>query len=182
MSASRGALGAALIKNDDSAYALLGSPDGLRIGDVTYRPRTWQVADPLTVSKGLGSSSRDRTTERVLSEIETRTVPVSLEEVRVEPEPITDGNAGNAVDAPSLSEEEHEVVLSEERPVVRKEHVPVERVRLDKETVTEDLEVSEDARKERIDMDSAGDDRYPDGGMLRTTVEDAAHSTRSPGS
>ena len=59
-------------------------------------------------------------------------MPVSREEVRVEREPITDANVGNAMDGPAISEEEHEVTLHAERPVVAKEAVPVERVRLDK--------------------------------------------------
>jgi len=50
-----------------------------------------------------------------------------------------------------ISEEEHEVTLRAERPVVNKETVPVERVRLGTETVTEDHEVSETLRKEQID-------------------------------
>jgi hypothetical protein len=74
-----------------------------------------------------------------VTETETRTVPVSHEEVRVEREPITDGNIGSALDGPAISEEEHEVVLTAEQPVVQKEAVPVERVRLDTETVTEQV-------------------------------------------
>ena len=86
----------------------------------------------------------------------TQTVPVSHEEVRVEREPITDGNVGDATAGPAISEEEHEVVLHEERPVVDKEAVPVERVRLDTETVTEQQTVSDEVRKERVEVD--GDD------------------------
>jgi uncharacterized protein (TIGR02271 family) len=80
-------------------------------------------------------------------------VPVSREEVRVEREPITDANMGNAMDGPAISEEEHEVTLHAERPVVEKEAVPVERVRLDKETVTDQERVSSDVRKEEIEVD-----------------------------
>jgi stress response protein YsnF len=47
-------------------------------------------------------------------------------------------------------------VLHEERPVVEKEAVPVERVRLDTDTVTEQETVSEEVRKERVEVD--GDD------------------------
>ena len=54
---------------------------------------------------------------------------------------------------PDISEEEHEVVLREERPVVEKEAVPVERVRLGTETVTDQQTVSEQVRKEQIDTD-----------------------------
>ena len=79
---------------------------------------------------------------------------MSREEVRVEREPITDANVGDATSGPSISEEEHEVVLHEERPVVEKEAVPVERVRLDTETVTDDVTVSEEVRKEQVDTDT----------------------------
>jgi len=50
------------------------------------------------------------------------------------------------------------VILREERPVVEKEAVPVERLRLDTETVTEQETVSEDVRKEQIEAD-IDDDR-----------------------
>ncbi|MFH5823436.1 DUF2382 domain-containing protein [Georgenia sp. AZ-5] len=48
------------------------------------------------------------------------------EEVRLEREPITDANVGAAMDGPAISEEEHEVVLHQEVPVVSKEARPVE--------------------------------------------------------
>ena len=83
----------------------------------------------------------------------TESVLVTREEVRVEREPITDANIGNAMDGPAISEEEHEVVLHAEVPVVEKEAVPVERVRLDKETVVENETVSEGLRKEEIEVD-----------------------------
>jgi stress response protein YsnF len=50
-----------------------------------------------------------------------------------------------------ISEDEHEVTLRAERPVVEKETVPVERVRLATDTVTEDAQVSDSVRKEQID-------------------------------
>jgi uncharacterized protein (TIGR02271 family) len=109
---------------------------------------------------------RARLRKYVVTENVTETVPVSREEVRVEREPITDANVGNALDGPAISEEEHEVTLHAERPVVEKEAVPVERVRLDKETVTEQERVAADVRKEEIEVDGAqgtgvtgGDDR-----------------------
>jgi uncharacterized protein (TIGR02271 family) len=96
----------------------------------------------------------------VVTENVTTTVPVSHEEVRIEREPITDANRGDALDGPDISEEEHEVVLHAERPVVAKEAVPVERVRLDTETVTEQETVTDSVRKEQIDTDDvAGTDR-----------------------
>jgi Domain of unknown function (DUF2382) len=69
------------------------------------------------------------------------------EELRVEREPITEANGDDALSGPDLSEEEHEVVLYEERPVVEKQTVPVERVRLDTETVTDQVTISEEVRR-----------------------------------
>jgi uncharacterized protein (TIGR02271 family) len=102
---------------------------------------------------------RARLRKYVVTENVTETVPVSHEEVRLEREPITDANIGNAMDGPAISEEEHEVTLHAERPVVEKEAVPVERVRLDKQTVTEQTQVSEGLRKEEIEVDGADDTR-----------------------
>jgi uncharacterized protein (TIGR02271 family) len=100
---------------------------------------------------------RARLRKYVVTENVTETVPVSREEVRVEREPITDANIGDALDGPAISEEEHEVTLHAERPVVEKEAVPVERVRLDKQTVTEQTQVNEGLRKEQIEVDGAED-------------------------
>jgi|tagenome__1003787_1003787.scaffolds.fasta_scaffold20213590_1 uncharacterized protein (TIGR02271 family) len=80
-------------------------------------------------------------------------VPVTKEKARLETEPITDENRGAALDGPAISEEEHEVTLTEERPVVAKETVPVERVRLTKDAVQDAEHVSEELRKERVDTD-----------------------------
>jgi uncharacterized protein (TIGR02271 family) len=103
-------------------------------------------------------TGRARLRKYVVTENETVTVPVSHEEVRLEREPITDANVGDALDGPAISEEEHEVILTEERPVVQKETVPVERVRLDTETVTEQTQVNEQVRKEEIELE--GDDTH----------------------
>ncbi|MDQ1662467.1 MAG: hypothetical protein QOJ68_2447 [Blastococcus sp.] len=96
---------------------------------------------------------RARLRKYVVTENVTQTVPVPREEERIEREPITDGNVGNAMDGPAISEEEHEVVLHAERPVVEKEAVPVERIRLDKTTVTDQENVTDTVRKEAVDTD-----------------------------
>jgi uncharacterized protein (TIGR02271 family) len=105
----------------------------------------------LNVSKESVEAGRARLRKYVVTENVTRTVPVSHEEVRVEREPITDANRDAARSGEPISEDEHEVTLRAERPVVEKEAVPVERVRLATGTVTEDAEVSESVRKEQID-------------------------------
>ncbi len=110
--------------------------------------------EQLSVGTQRVEAGRARLRKYVVTGTETVEVPVSREEVRVEREPITDANRGSATDGPAISEAEHEVVLSEERPVVTKEAVPVERVRLSAETVTEQAQVSEETRKEKIDVEA----------------------------
>ena len=97
-------------------------------------------------------AGRARLRKRVVTETETRTVPVSHEEVRIEREPIAAGDAA-VVDGARIGEMEAEVVLHEEVPVVAKEAVPVERVRLGKETFTEQETVREQVRKENVELD-----------------------------
>ncbi|HEY1157132.1 MAG TPA: PRC and DUF2382 domain-containing protein, partial [Arthrobacter sp.] len=89
----------------------------------------------LNVGTERQATGRARLRKYVTTENVTRTIPVEREEVRIEREPITDANRGDALAGPDISEEEHEVILHAERPVIEKEAVPVERVRLDKETV-----------------------------------------------
>jgi len=86
-------------------------------------------------------------------------VPVRREEVRLEREPITDANRGEALDGPAISEEEHEVVLHEEEVVAEKRVVPKERVRLDKDVQTEERTVSEDVSREEIDVEGDSERR-----------------------
>ena len=95
---------------------------------------------------------RARLRKHIVTEQQSVQVPVSREEVRVEREPITDANRGDAYDGPALSEEEHEVVLHAERPVVDTEVEAVERVRLDTETVRETETVTGEVRKEEIEV------------------------------
>jgi uncharacterized protein (TIGR02271 family) len=107
-------------------------------------------------------AGRARLRKYVVTEQQQVTVPVTREEVRVEREPITEGNDDRAMDGPALSEEEHEVVLNEERPVVTTEAVPVERVRLSKDQVQDEETVNVDVRKEQIDMEGDNAARHGD--------------------
>jgi uncharacterized protein (TIGR02271 family) len=133
--------------------------EGRTVGHDTSGPTTdsamTRSEEQVNVGTQRVEAGRARLRKFVVTENVTQTVPVSREEVRLEREPITDANIGNALDGPAISEEEHEVVLHAERPVVEKEAVPVERVRLDTETVTEHETVSADVRKEQIEMEGA---------------------------
>jgi uncharacterized protein (TIGR02271 family) len=131
--------------------------EGRTVGHDTSGPTTdnamTRSEERLNVGTQRVEAGRARLRKFVVTENVTQTVPVSREEVRLEREPITDANIGNALDGPAISEEEHEVVLHAERPVVEKEAVPVERVRLDKDTVVEDQTVSEQVAREEIELE-----------------------------
>jgi uncharacterized protein (TIGR02271 family) len=110
----------------------------------------------LRVGTATEQTGRARLRKYVVTETVQQTVPVSHEEVRVEREPITDANREAALSGPAISEEEHEVTLHAEQPVVQKEAVPVERVRLAKETVPGEETVSGEVRKEQIETEAEG--------------------------
>ncbi len=135
--------------------------DADTVGRDTSGPETDQAMtrseEELAVGKRSRETGRARLRKHVVTENVTQTVPVQREEVRIEREPITDANAGDATDGPEISEEEHEVVLHEEEVVTEKRTVPKERVSLDKDTVTEEKQVSEEVRKEQIEVDGDTD-------------------------
>ena len=109
--------------------------------------------EELHVGKAERETGRARLRKYVVEDEVTQTVPVRREEVRIEREPITDANVGDATSGPEISSEEHEVVLHEEEPVAEKRTVPKERVRLDKDVQTEERQVSDTVRKEEIEID-----------------------------
>jgi len=115
--------------------------------------------EELNVGTQRREAGRARLRKYVVTENVERTVPVEREEVRVEREPITDANRDEALDGPEISEEEHEVTLHTEEPVVEKRAVPKERVRLDKDVVTDEETVSEEVRKERIEAEGDAEGR-----------------------
>jgi uncharacterized protein (TIGR02271 family) len=112
--------------------------------------------EELTIGKTQREAGRVRLKKYVVTDEVQQTVPVQREEVRVEREPITEANAGDAMDGPDISDEEHEVTLMEEQVVTEKRAVPKERVRLEKDTVTDEQQVSDEVRKERIDVEGDG--------------------------
>jgi uncharacterized protein (TIGR02271 family) len=104
-------------------------------------------------------AGRVRLRKYVTTEQETHTVPVRKERAVLETEPITEGNVGSATSGPDISEEEHEVVLREERATVDKTVEPVERVRLGTETTTDEETVTEEVRKEQVEVEGDAERR-----------------------
>jgi len=120
---------------------------GAASGDAEYLTRS---EEQLHVGTEKVQTGRARLRKFVVTEQQSVTVPVTREEVRVVREPVA---AGDTVDDVTIGEAAADVVLSEERVVVNKETVPVEKVRLGTETVTEQRDVTESVRNEQIEFD-----------------------------
>jgi uncharacterized protein (TIGR02271 family) len=126
------------------------------VGRDTSGPTTDDAMTRSEEELRVGTETRERGRVRLRKYVTTeqveQTVPVQRERVRVEREPITDANFDAATSGPEISEEEHEVILREEEPVVEKRVVPRERVRLDKDTVTGEERVAEELRREQVEV------------------------------
>src|SRR5512132_4036851 len=126
------------------------------VGRDTSGPTTDDAMTRSEEELRVGTAQRERGRVRLRKYVTTeqvqQTVPVRREKARLEREPITDANIDAATSGPDISEEEHEVILREEEPVVEKRVVPRERVRLDKDTVTGEERVAEQVRKEQIEV------------------------------
>ena len=86
----------------------------------------------------------------VVTEQQTVTVPVTHEEVQVIREPL---QPGESVDGSTIGEDSIEVVVMKDEVLVQKEVVGVEKVKLATQTVTEQQQVTEQVRKEQIEVD-----------------------------
>ncbi|TQK49810.1 uncharacterized protein (TIGR02271 family) [Streptomyces sp. SLBN-118] len=152
-------------RTDTSEFTQPGT-DTTAYADTTMEPARDDDAmtrseEQMHVGTERREAGRARLRKYVVTEEVQQTVPVSHEEVRIEREPVTDANRDAAMSGPDISEDEHEVTLHEERPVVETQTVPVERVRMDTEEHTDEETVRGEVRKERIeaDMPEQDDDR-----------------------
>ena len=117
--------------------------------------------EELRITTHRRETRRARLRKRVVTEMETRTVPVSREEVTLEYEPIPrgeDGQLSPGTDDAGAGAGAGWMVLYEEEVVLTTRRVAKERVRLVTHTVTEDREISEVLRKERLEL---GEQRSP---------------------
>lgn len=124
---------------DDSQEALTLSEERLRVG---------------TESR---ESGQVRLRKRVVTENVTQTVPVQREVAYVERVPVTDENRGGG--AAEIGEDELTTTLHEEQPVVQKTVEAVEEVRLGTRQETSEESVTEEIRREQIDVDGDVEDR-----------------------
>jgi stress response protein YsnF len=154
---------------------MTGTRPGQDVSGPTAEDAMTRSEEQLRVRTESQAVGRVRLRKHVVTEYEQVTVPVRREEIRVEREPVDGpatgvvghqagsasssavGAVGGAVPGNAGGDEEHEVVLHAERPVVRTETVPVERVRMGKQTVTDHETVGGEVRKERIELDTDTD-------------------------
>lgn len=129
----------------DAAAAPMGT--GERDGRVMTRYEERLHVGTERVEAGQARLRKTVTTEQV-----QRIVPLAHQEIRVEREPIPEGEHGTTTSTADFTEADLDVTLYEERAVVTKEIVAVERVRLTVEEVTEQVTVHEEVRTERIDL------------------------------
>ena len=95
-------------------------------------------------------AGRAKLRKYVVTEQQTVTVPVTHDEVQVIREPL---QPGESVDGATIGEDSIEVVLQEDKVLVDKEVVGVEKVKLATQTVTEQQQVTDQVRKEQIEVD-----------------------------
>ncbi|GGZ23843.1 DUF2382 domain-containing protein [Streptomyces nitrosporeus] len=143
-----GAAGTGRHRDADASRPLAGAGAERSAGGTGMRDELTRSEEQLSVGTEEYESGKARLHKYVVTENVTRTVPVSHEEVRVVREPLKPGE--RTADG-KLGEQDVEVTLHAERATVRKESVPVERVRLETNRVTEQKEVSAELRKEKID-------------------------------
>lgn len=108
--------------------------------------------EQLDVEKEQVQSGKARLRKYVVEDKETVEVPVTREEVRVERTPISEADAENF--RGEIGEDEASVVLNEERVDINKRTVPVEKVSLEKDQVTETERHTETLAKEQIETDA----------------------------
>ena len=104
----------------------------------------------------VGTEQREAGRARLRKWVETEPVEMDVElqreTARVVREPIDEPVSGEAI-----GEDEAEVTLREERPVVEKQTVAKERVGIRKDVETERETVRDEVRKERVDIDKDAD-------------------------
>jgi uncharacterized protein (TIGR02271 family) len=112
--------------------------------------------EQLHIGKESRESGRVRLHKYVETENVQETVPLSHEEIVIEREDIRDAGLSGPYE---IGAEDREMILHEERPVIGKETVPVERIHVHKRDVQSEEVVEGQIRKERLEIDEEGTNR-----------------------
>jgi stress response protein YsnF len=109
--------------------------------------------EQLAVSTRAVATERVRLRKHVVTEEVMLRVTLRRERLTIDREPIAEADASEHVGGSDFTGGEQEIVLYEEIPVVQKILRPVERIRLATEVTTEEQTVSDEVRKERVEVD-----------------------------
>jgi uncharacterized protein (TIGR02271 family) len=148
--AARPAAGAPTAQATGTAAQAAGMTTTKADFGTTPRQSIIRSEERLHASTEAVESGRVKLRKYIVTTQQKITVPIRHEEVHVTREPVKPGEAGTSI---QIGEEEREVILHEERPIVAKEIVAVERVSIDTEIVQENREVSDTVRREEIEVD-----------------------------
>jgi uncharacterized protein (TIGR02271 family) len=127
-------------------------------GDVNVPVRE----EELLARKERGEAGRVRLHKDVVEEQQTMNVPVTHEEVQVECVPVDDQQAAGDVGPDAFTEKDLDVPLMGEQVNVDKQARVGEEVRLRKQNVTQQQQVSGTVREEQVRMDGADEQDTPE--------------------
>jgi uncharacterized protein (TIGR02271 family) len=125
-----------------------GLPEGAPTAGASEQGEVTRSEEELTLGKERVSAGTVRLRKWVETEPVSTEVSLQKERARVEREPINEPVSDSAI-----GEEEVEVPLTAEQAVVDKQTVAKERISLDKDVTTDTETVSDELRKEQIDLD-----------------------------
>jgi len=148
-----------------------GTATGLSTDNAMTRSEEQLRVQKATVEAGKAELNKYVTTEHV-----SQAVPVSQEKVVVEREPINASNVDKAMKGPTISEAHYETTLKKDVVTAEKEAVPIERIRLAKQTETSVENVGADLRKEHVELSTNAPDKV-DLGMGRTVGDKVGSSS-----
>lgn len=115
----------------------------------------WLVRSEERIAVNLETQESGRVTlhKHIETEPVQEKVRVFHEEYEVERVPITGDDQVNS----DMTDRDQEIILHEAHAVISKETVPVERIRLSVKKVEEEKTISDQVRKERVEIDSKAD-------------------------
>jgi stress response protein YsnF len=141
-------------------YSTRRSDTGLAEGAARPKTREGQTVTRSEEEIEVGKRSVEAGRARLRKWVETE--PVALDvELRREVARVTRQRIDQPVSGHEFTEEEVEVRLQQEKPVVQKQTVAKERVGLEKDVQTEKETVRDELKKERVEVEGDVDERRP---------------------
>jgi uncharacterized protein (TIGR02271 family) len=139
------------------------------MAETTVQERVPVMEEQLVAGKREEEIGRVHLHKDVVEEPQTVTAQVTREQVEVERVPITDQGQTRGVDANAFQEEDIDIPLKGETLVAEKQPVEREEVRLHKRAVTEEQQVTDTVRKERVVADGGDTQTWDTSTTMRPT-------------